>query len=755
MAASTFVFEELFGGFPPRPYQERVRVALMARRNVVLRAPTGAGKTLAVVAPFLADRERIGVRRLIYCLPMRTLVQTIHAEIRKLAGDKLDVRVQTGEQPDDPLFEADITVCTYDQLLSGLLGGPYGLPTKLYNINCAAAAGCLVVFDEFHLMDVSLAFATATELMKRWGDLCVSVWMTATATSPLVDHLAVHLKATTLDLSGEEQSALFEGYGIKRTVCKVDRELDADAIWAERHRKVLVVVNTVRRAQELYLAVRAKFEVAGVSTESLCLFHSRFFSGDRTEKRKWILGHFGKGCVNPAICIATQVIEAGVDISADVLLTELCPINSLAQRAGRCGRWANETGEVRVFQVARALPYDSNESSRTWDLLAHGQSLDPASVAALVQEVHAASDKRVETAGAMRSVEDQLKMAVERSKESNASRLIRKSDADQYPVIVANDPSGRKGRDFEPLVVRGAALLKAIGEDATYWIYDPELEDLWKPGKGKRDLKGAFLIALPTEVAAYDSECGLRLGERGEIESPPRKLRSRIQMDPLQLESWNLHTRAVRDEAIRLWEQLGLERQLPDGDWHRVDAALRECAIWHDVGKLQKSWQRWAQEYMKRRSPEYNWDRPLAHTTWDWRREGDQDAEREARLVALRPPHAMASAVAWWRSGLSEFAEDDGIYAARLYAVLSHHGGGFGEWSMSDLVPEAAQELQGLGQQSLDEKFLGIGDKGNDFDKIKDYISENLRYHWPEMSLLSRLLRRADQTATKEGYRES
>lgn len=182
-------FEEL-SGHAPWGFQSAVAEALFARRNVVVSAPTGLGKTFAALAPFLLDRGRIGVTRLIYVLPLRTLVNSIHEQASELAGRfGLEARIQTGETPGDPFYEADITVTTYDQLLSGLLGAPYSLAGRLYNMNCAAIAGALVVFDEFHLMEPDQAFATAASMLGLFRRHSRSVWMTATATEPLKAHL--------------------------------------------------------------------------------------------------------------------------------------------------------------------------------------------------------------------------------------------------------------------------------------------------------------------------------------------------------------------------------------------------------------------------------------------------------------------------------------------------------------------------------------------------------------------------------------
>ena len=124
----TSEFSSLFGlsenGIPniPRPYQDRLATLLKAKRNVVLTSPTGTGKTMAVLAPFLAFRKEMGVSRLIYCLPMRTLALGIFAEAQAMAKRATwpaRVTLQTGDHPGDPFFhDGDIIVCTFDQLLS-------------------------------------------------------------------------------------------------------------------------------------------------------------------------------------------------------------------------------------------------------------------------------------------------------------------------------------------------------------------------------------------------------------------------------------------------------------------------------------------------------------------------------------------------------------------------------------------------------------------------------------------------------------
>ena len=198
----------------------------MEGRSIVLRAPTGAGKTWSVVVPFFYPDWQRRPARLIYALPLRTLAQGIYREARETARQlglpieaQVDTRgreqvspyvtLQTGEQPDDCFFDRGrIVVTTYDQLLSGLLDQPYGLSERLHNINAAAVAGALVVFDEFHLMEPHRAFLTAAAGLHLFRELCQSVWMTATATQPLAELVGDAMGAVPVPESEAEWKGL-------------------------------------------------------------------------------------------------------------------------------------------------------------------------------------------------------------------------------------------------------------------------------------------------------------------------------------------------------------------------------------------------------------------------------------------------------------------------------------------------------------------------------------------------------------------
>ncbi len=116
----------------------------------------------------------------------------------------------------------------------------------------------------------------------------------------------------------------------------------------------LVIVNTVERASRLYGAIKARLQA-----EDVRLIHSRFRPREREQWQSFL---------NPAssgrrLIVSTQVVEAGVDISANVLFTELAPWASLVQRFGRCARRPGESGEICWMDIPDELaaPYAAAE----------------------------------------------------------------------------------------------------------------------------------------------------------------------------------------------------------------------------------------------------------------------------------------------------------------------------------------------------------------------------------------------------------
>lgn len=96
-----------------------------------------------------------------------------------------------------------------------------------------------------------------------------------------------------------------------------------------------IIVNTVKRAQELCRKCKSEF-----GDEVVELLHSSFIATDRVDKESNLVKMIGKNGMRPEkkIIIGTQVIEQSLDIDFDVMITDLCPVDLLLQRAGRLHR---------------------------------------------------------------------------------------------------------------------------------------------------------------------------------------------------------------------------------------------------------------------------------------------------------------------------------------------------------------------------------------------------------------------------------
>ena len=146
--------------FDAYPFQRRVAELLLAGRNVILQAPTGAGKTWAAKLPFVEARDR-GLsfpKKAIYAVPMRVLANQFvedHHDPRFDDGRALPFAagIVTGERPEDREFRRDMVFATIDQVLSSFLLSPYSLSRRQGNLNAGAVASSYLVLDEFHLFD--------------------------------------------------------------------------------------------------------------------------------------------------------------------------------------------------------------------------------------------------------------------------------------------------------------------------------------------------------------------------------------------------------------------------------------------------------------------------------------------------------------------------------------------------------------------------------------------------------------------------
>lgn len=394
-----------FEGF--RPFQEK---CAEARDHVIAVAPTGSGKTEAAVLWACKQIETEAVGKLLYLLPTMVTADALHARLERLfARHKIDVglshsladlsresseesEVDTGEYRQSVLFEKHcfppITIATVDQLLASLLhGGRWALKTW-------AAMDAAIVLDEIHAYD-PYTLALITEMIREvtmaGGKFFL---MSATLPAMLADVLKEAI-GPSCSLDDIRDSELLESARNRFTVydCQVEEDIDEIARQVRAGERVLVVVNTVGKCQQLAEMLS--------DYEPVC-YHSKFILRDRIGKETEIQGS------GPRLVVATQVVEVALDIDYAVLFTECAPPDAVAQRAGRVNRHRRPIpGEVRIYRPGRGsdrIYFDDVRTERigvgtllerSWQVFSDRQGLvTERGLIEMVEDVYAGFDPR-------------------------------------------------------------------------------------------------------------------------------------------------------------------------------------------------------------------------------------------------------------------------------------------------------------------------------------------------------------------------
>lgn len=498
-------FKERFGFLPNPTQADIISTATDAESSgiYIIEAPMGLGKTEAALALSEILAARAGAGGMFFGMPTQATSNGIFPRLEKWAGglaedeqtllaiklahgnaalnedyrelftghSNLNIESDSGLIVHDwfsgrkQTLLSDFVIGTVDQLLMA------ALKQKHVMLKHFGLSGKVVVVDECHAYDaymskyldmaiqwlgiykVPVIILSATLPAKRRAELveayvgrglkCIDdAWKSS---------LAYPLLTYTENNTVKQKALAFDGENKEVSVRRIIRdEVAATAGYAvERGGCVGVIVNTVRKAQEIAAELQSAFPKAEV-----IIMHAQFIMTDRAKREEQILKRVGKHSTPESrrglIIVGTQVLEQSLDLDFDLMITELCPMDLLLQRTGRLHRHnrvlpqgletaccfvLDETDDS--FDSGSAAIYGEWLLMRTRALLPNKLTI-PSDIPLLVQRVYDENDDRMlgELTEGMESAQEEYVKKTKKKERNACNWLIGK-------------PSERKGKSLD------------------------------------------------------------------------------------------------------------------------------------------------------------------------------------------------------------------------------------------------------------------------------------------------------------------
>ena len=695
-------------GKAPYPYQERLATA--GAMPQLLDIPTGLGKTAAAILAWLwrrrfakEDTRRQTPRRLVYCLPMRVLVEQTHAcavswldNLGLLGGrrgvtpacpydpwsgdddpEKIRVHLLMGGDVDrdwDMYPERDsILIGTQDMLLSRALNRGYAMSRFRWPVQFGLLNNdCLWVMDETQLMGVGIETSAQLDAFRHRAfgahGPTYSLWMSATLGQrqlETVDHpkpdsgWRIHKLVADDYAKREVQQRVQAHKSVERLPFELSKgteksyAIDLAGAILKSHQPdslTLIVVNRVDRAQEVY----GQLLKLGRAAFNTALVHSRFRAPDRRGHEGILLG---KG---DRIVVATQAVEAGVDVSAKTLFAELAPWASLVQRFGRCNRYG-EFQESVVFWIdiqtedekdPLTLPYLHHDLQQARSALEKLSDAGPQDLPLLPErQLIRPVIRRKDLLDLFDTTPDLC------GNDLDISRFIRDTQDTDVQVFWRDVEEDGPSEEL-PEPSRDEICSVSVGRFRDFmrkkkpgiWRWNP-LEAHWESAPEARPGQTYLIVR---HSGGYSDHLGWT-GESTDIPILPAAA------------SWKLPEAVDSDDATFIGKQVKLTKHLVHvveqaeklADSLRLEHNLRETLIaaarWHDVGKAHPVFQEMLRSTDAALSADMIWAK---------------SASNQGRSSRMGFRHELASALAWLELAPPDVAQRNMV----AYLVAAHHG---------------------------------------------------------------------------------
>lgn len=695
------------------PYPFQTRPALADTWSPLLEIPTGLGKTETIVGAYLyrtLERRLREPRLVMYTLPMRSLVEQTITRIESMttnlrqSGLYKEVEIPTvqsllgGDVSTDWIEQPErraIVVATQDMALSYALNRGYAVSRFKWPMAFGSISNdVLYIVDEVQLHGIGATTAAQLQgLSERFGVFGThrTVFVSATIDRTridTVDHpLARAIAANGIvalnddDIAHPRVKKLLGARKRVETLAATDERAIADgAIAAHRDGTLtLVIVNTVKRARAIYTAIASRRGPA-----KTLLMHSRFRAKDRIRLADELYNLDATQGAD-AIIVATQVVEAGVDVSALTLVSDVAPWSSIVQRLGRCNRRGEQNDDARFIWIddsaLKPAPYEEDECAAARALLQslEGESASPERLSSITAPHRKLGDEAVLRVPEMLDLFDTTTDLS--GNDVDVSRFIRDGDEtsvfvfwrDEPPTKI--DPPRRDELCPAPRDEVHAILDKLANPDDARTI-NPLARDRAKGGsesrwqRASKPLRFGEIVWLSTSVGCYDKTSGFDPAQLGKTLVAEVSRETKATVSDVADESIDddgptytgvaltlaQHSAEAREEAQSLTSAIAtteLAGFTPD----LADAVIR-AAHWHDVGKAHPVFQRTMEKTLER-----------AHLPVD----GGPWAKSVGFGRHERPHfrHELASALSWLHVHADAGDPNVDLIA---YLIAAHHG---------------------------------------------------------------------------------
>lgn len=678
-------------GFSPYPWQQRL--ATTAASFGILEIPTGAGKTeAAAICLYMWRRLAYAAttpRRLVYCLPMRALVEQTAGRLSRYA-DNLEaagyepprVTIMMGGDSDKLYLtnpeEDVIIVGTQDMLLSRALNRGYGSKPTVWPMEFGLLNNdCLWIMDEIQLMENGLPTSEQLDAFRsRFGThgSCRTVWMSATI--DLEQMKTVDAPAPPAVFRLDAADTKNTGLARRNNAVKIlhvssirPTKESYGAAAAEKiiktHKKgtlTLAIVNTVARAQSLYARIRNELD-ADHNCRTL-LVHSRFRADDRrTINRR--LEELNKPESGGGIVVATQAAEAGLDVAARVLWTETAPWSSMVQRFGRCNRNGDhEISDIYVMKPPDPAPYIETDIDDATRIIREntGRSMAPSDLPAGNGRTTGIVARAVIRGP---DVMDLFNTAPDMSGNyTDVSAYVRSAEASADVLVAWGEWNGPRP-PAELLPESGDMCRVPVGDlkklqQSTAYVYD-YADGEWMPAKPHEARPGQTLM-LPASAGLYTPETGWDVSSSARVPDPvmaddASTTAAGYGSDALAKSDSPVtladHAEHVTTEVRKIHTKISYAT-VGAYDDVATKALMEDAATLHDWGKAHRVFQQALRN---------------VDTSTIWAKSSADGMDKYARPHFR---HEAASALAVLSASVDAGREDYGRLLA--YVIMAHHG---------------------------------------------------------------------------------